>query len=73
MAGLVPAIHALLGSQDVDARHKAGHDGEIEANEMEKPYGLLGAAQGGGCVGSNRATTDAVKMWSVKLLVASFE
>jgi hypothetical protein len=30
MAGLVPAIHAFLCSQDVDARHKAGHD-EIEA------------------------------------------
>jgi hypothetical protein len=31
MAGLVPAIHALVfGSrEDVDARHKAGHD-EIE-------------------------------------------
>jgi hypothetical protein len=28
MAGLVPAIHALLAmKQDVDARHKAGHDG----------------------------------------------
>jgi hypothetical protein len=28
MAGLVPAIHALqhLSRQDVDARHKAGHD-----------------------------------------------
>jgi hypothetical protein len=28
MAGLVPAIHALLRrqSKDVDARHKAGHD-----------------------------------------------
>ena len=26
MAGLVPAIHALLCSQCVDARHKAGHD-----------------------------------------------
>ena len=27
MAGLVPAIHAFLESkQDVDARHKAGHD-----------------------------------------------
>ena len=27
MAGLVPAIHALLcGVKDVDARHKAGHD-----------------------------------------------
>jgi hypothetical protein len=29
MAGLVPAIHAFLCSQDVDARPKAGHD-EIE-------------------------------------------
>jgi hypothetical protein len=29
MAGLVPAIHALFTGQekeDVDARHKAGHD-----------------------------------------------
>jgi hypothetical protein len=27
MAGLVPAIHALLGrKKGVDARHKAGHD-----------------------------------------------
>jgi hypothetical protein len=29
MAGLVPAIHALLFAElRVDARHKAGHDGE---------------------------------------------
>jgi hypothetical protein len=29
MAGLVPAIHAfLVAKQDVDARHKAGHDVE---------------------------------------------
>jgi hypothetical protein len=27
MAGLVPAIHVFLCGQDVDARHKAGHDG----------------------------------------------
>jgi len=29
MAGLVPAIHAFLAEsrQDVDTRHKAGHDG----------------------------------------------
>jgi hypothetical protein len=29
MAGLVPAIHVLLYrmKKDVDARHKAGHDG----------------------------------------------
>jgi hypothetical protein len=26
MAGLVPAIHVLSGKEDVDARHKAGHD-----------------------------------------------
>jgi hypothetical protein len=28
MAGLVPAIHVFLAerNQDVDARHKAGHD-----------------------------------------------
>jgi len=26
MAGLVPAIHAFLCGQAVDARHKAGHD-----------------------------------------------
>ena len=31
MAGLVPAIHALLSyeREDVDARHKAGHDGAL--------------------------------------------
>jgi len=31
MAGLVPAIHVLTAAErkkDVDARHKAGHDGE---------------------------------------------
>jgi hypothetical protein len=28
MAGLVPAIHVFsLEKKDVDARHKAGHDG----------------------------------------------
>jgi hypothetical protein len=29
MAGLVPAIHVFTssGKKDVDARHKAGHDG----------------------------------------------
>jgi amidase len=38
MAGLVPAIHALLRCQGVDARHKAGHD--VERPHMptfEKP------------------------------------
>jgi hypothetical protein len=28
MAGLDPAIHVLAAKKDVDARHKAGHDGE---------------------------------------------
>ena len=33
MAGLVPAIHALLRGQDVDARDKRGHDdGWFRAN-----------------------------------------
>jgi len=27
MAGLDPAIHDLVRREDVDARHKAGHDG----------------------------------------------
>jgi hypothetical protein len=33
MAGLVPAIHVLrCCMEDVDARHKAGHDdGELDA------------------------------------------
>jgi hypothetical protein len=30
MAGLGPAIHVLLREiKDVDARHKAGHDGRV--------------------------------------------
>jgi len=28
MAGLDPAIHVLVTKKDVDARHKAGHDGQ---------------------------------------------
>jgi hypothetical protein len=37
MAGLVPAIHALLcGTKDVDARDKRGHDGEgLGASQLE--------------------------------------
>jgi hypothetical protein len=27
MAGLVPAIHALLAGKNVDARNKSAHDG----------------------------------------------
>jgi hypothetical protein len=26
MAGFIPAIHVLSENEDVDARHKAGHD-----------------------------------------------
>jgi hypothetical protein len=30
MAGLVPAIHVFMAArEDVDARHKAGHDGGL--------------------------------------------
>jgi hypothetical protein len=35
MAGLDPAIHVFVAQkrkQDVDARHKAGHDGECVNN-----------------------------------------
>jgi uncharacterized protein YciI len=36
MAGLVPAIHSILFGKGVDARHKAGHDGEeIGASEYK--------------------------------------
>ena len=39
MAGLVPAIHAFLCSQDVDARHKAGHDVDGLARN-NRDYGI---------------------------------
>jgi hypothetical protein len=35
MAGLVPAIHALLCKKGVDARHKAGHDEREAPDEIE--------------------------------------
>jgi hypothetical protein len=40
MAGLVPAIHVFLDcwSKDVDARHKAGHDGEIKGSSDALGY-----------------------------------
>jgi len=34
MAGLVPAIHALLSGQGADARDKAGHD--VDRPEQNK-------------------------------------
>jgi hypothetical protein len=40
MAGLVPAIHVFLHSQDVDARDKRGHDeGEICASQYTRLTG----------------------------------
>jgi hypothetical protein len=41
MAGLVPAIRVLASDQleDVDARHKAGHDIRIEATDDEPRRG----------------------------------
>jgi hypothetical protein len=41
MAGLVPAIHVVLAAKDVDARHKAGHDGV--SCQAEKPSSVLAA------------------------------
>jgi hypothetical protein len=37
MAGLVPAIHAFdaVGSKDVDARHKAGHDDDVGEGHLK--------------------------------------
>jgi hypothetical protein len=32
----VPAIHALLGKEGVDARHKAGHDERKPAGQETK-------------------------------------
>ncbi|MGW1425864.1 hypothetical protein [Bradyrhizobium manausense] len=37
MAGLVPAIHALFGGQDVDAPNKPGHDDEKISSQTKKP------------------------------------
>jgi ribosome-binding factor A len=48
MAGLVPAIHVLKSKQeDVDARHKAGHDGveTIMRNKKQKTDGPAVASQ----------------------------
>ena len=43
MAGLVPAIHVFAHcKKDVDARHKAGHDGEC--SDMAKPRYYLTTA-----------------------------
>src|SRR5436305_922478 len=37
MAGVVPAIHALLAKRAVDARHKAGHDGDFKLKRSRRP------------------------------------
>ncbi len=41
MAGLVPAIHVLHFVQDVDARHKAGHDDGEDGVRFYFPLGAL--------------------------------
>src|SRR3954467_9755977 len=47
MAGLVPAIHVLLPrSEDVDARHKAGHD-ELPSLPWRDDLDLVAALQRG--------------------------
>ena len=49
MAGLVPAIHVFVAStkQDVDARHKAGHDEEGFVKAGDKPRIVVGVDVGG--------------------------
>jgi hypothetical protein len=47
MAGLVPAIHILLPPQDVDARHKAGHDEFYDADNVAGAAALATFCQGG--------------------------
>jgi hypothetical protein len=45
MAGLVPAIHVLGGSEcckNVDARHKAGHDGVTLPELIKSSIGQIG-------------------------------
>ena len=48
MAGLVPAIHALLTKQGVDARHKAGHDVERVLRGLLKRNAGIGKHTGAG-------------------------
>src|SRR6478609_317762 len=40
MAGLVPAIHVLAAGTDVDARPKAGHDGDYCSGDAAFEAGL---------------------------------
>jgi hypothetical protein len=37
MAALIPAIHVFPSKQDVDARHKAGHDGGEAVHHQSWP------------------------------------
>jgi len=58
MAGLVPAIHVFVDRarfKDVDARHKAGHDGEGHGSP-----GLNGSSLPGGTLASETASTIAI-------------
>jgi hypothetical protein len=40
MAGLVPAVHAFISGEDVDARHEAGHHDSVW--QLRKNYQLVG-------------------------------
>ena len=45
MAGLVPAIHAFASrKQDVDARHKAGHDEFLHDRRCVALFAIAAAA-----------------------------
>jgi hypothetical protein len=52
MAGLDPAIHDfLLEKQDVDARHKAGHDEEENAKGRERSRPFFDQSSSSGLTG----------------------
>ena len=60
MAGLVPAINDLLlkSCKDVDARHKAGHDGELREREKFSAYRAAAAfAESNGRLAASASAT----------------
>jgi predicted MFS family arabinose efflux permease len=69
MAGLVPAIHVwILGSQkDVDARHKAGHDGSRNQTRL-----ALNGSQDESVVDETSAHYEGWRIVVVCFLVATF-
>ena len=50
MAGLVPAIHALLSEKDVDARDKRGHDGGADWSYRGLISGTVGSKTEGSTI-----------------------